>query len=125
MEQYKNSINFEDEVNEAMYDAYYKGFEECKRKVAQAFHLPDLKDIIADELEGTEEGVADAQGDATKVDEMVEPKIDQGPSQEPRLALAAEAIGQTASVRKTVAQAMGKMGAMIDATMEAPKFGGP
>lgn len=31
---YKTSIMFEDEVNEAVCNAYYKGFEECKRKVA-------------------------------------------------------------------------------------------
>lgn len=41
---YKTSMEFEDEVNEAVCNAFYKGFDECKKKVAQAFHLPDLKD---------------------------------------------------------------------------------
>lgn len=32
VEQYKNYIEFEDEVNKTVCDAFYKGFEECKRK---------------------------------------------------------------------------------------------
>lgn len=84
VEQYKNSTDFKDKVNETICDAYYKGFKECKRKVVQAFHLPDLKDIVADELESIEKkGVIDAQGDATKVDKTAKPEIDLEPSQKP------------------------------------------
>lgn len=84
MEQYKNSIDFEDEVNEAISDAYYKDFEECKRKVVQAFHLLDLKDIIVDEPERIEEeGVADARGDTVEADESNELEIDPELFQEP------------------------------------------
>lgn len=46
---YKASVEFEDKVNEVICDAFYKDFDECKRKVAQAFHLLDLKDIITNE----------------------------------------------------------------------------
>lgn len=43
VEQYKNSADFKDEVNKAICDSYHKGFEECKRKVVRAFHLPRLE----------------------------------------------------------------------------------
>lgn len=58
VEQHKNSANFKDEVNKAIYDAYHKDFEEYKRKVMRAFHLPNLKDIIAEEFKEAE-GVVD------------------------------------------------------------------
>lgn len=47
--QYKAFMELKDEVNEVMCDAFYKGFDECKRKIAQSLHLPDLKDIIVNE----------------------------------------------------------------------------
>lgn len=48
---YKALTEFEDEVRDAIYDALFKGFEECKKKMAWLFHLLDLHDIILDELE--------------------------------------------------------------------------
>lgn len=67
MEEYKNSADFEDKVNEVICDAYYKGFEECKRKVVQAFHLPNLNDIKADKPKEAEEGgAAGDQGEGPK-----------------------------------------------------------
>lgn len=67
-------------MNKAICDAYYKGFEECKRKVVQAFHLPDLKDIIVDKPEGIEEkGVTTVQGDTAEADESTEPKVNPAP----------------------------------------------
>lgn len=53
---YKTSVKFENEVSEAVCDAFYKDFDKCKRKVVQTFHLQDLKDIVADELEEVEGG---------------------------------------------------------------------
>lgn len=32
--QYKASTEFEDELSDVIYDAFYKGFKECKMKVA-------------------------------------------------------------------------------------------
>lgn len=76
VEQNKNFANFEDKVNEAIYDTYHKGFKECKRKVMQAFNLPDLKNIVIDEPEGAEkEGVANARGKVVKVSKGTGSKI--------------------------------------------------
>lgn len=55
VDEYKNFVNFKDEVNKAVYNTYHKDFEECKRKVAQAFYLPNLNDIRANEFEGAED----------------------------------------------------------------------
>lgn len=68
---YKASVEFEDEVNEAVCNAFYKGFNNCKRKVAQTFHLPDLKDIIADEPKeaGADTLIGDEPIEITKVTE--------------------------------------------------------
>lgn len=55
--QYKASMEFENEVNEVVCDAFYKGSKKCKRKVIQAFHLSDLRVIIIDEPEEVEGGV--------------------------------------------------------------------
>lgn len=50
----------------------------------RAFHLPDLKDVVADEPKGTEEeGAANARGEATKVGKSIEPKIDPEPPKSP------------------------------------------
>lgn len=38
-------------MSEAIYDAFYKGFDKCKRKMVQAFSLLDLKDIVVNEPE--------------------------------------------------------------------------
>lgn len=81
VEQYKNFTNFKDEVNEAIYNAYHKDFEEYKRKVMQAFHFPDLKDLITNEPEGgEEEGVIDVRGEEVEVSEGTGSKIDTEPS---------------------------------------------
>lgn len=70
-------------MNEAVCDAFYKGFEEYKRKVMQAFHLPDLMDIVADESEEVEEGVdAVARDELVGASEAVEAEADLDP-QEP------------------------------------------
>lgn len=80
MEKYKALAKFEDEVNEVVYDAYYKGFEECKRKVAHAFHLPDLKDIVIDEPEKTgEKGVIIVEGVVVGAIEAAEFEVNPGP----------------------------------------------
>lgn len=39
------------------------------QKVLQAFHLPELKDILADEPKGAKEGVAGGQDEKAEVDE--------------------------------------------------------
>lgn len=46
VKQYKTLMEFEDEVQEVVCEAFIKGFEECKKKMAHFFHLPDLHDII-------------------------------------------------------------------------------
>lgn len=48
---YKALAAFEDEVREAVCDRFIKGFEKCKRKMGQLFHLPDLHDVIPVEPE--------------------------------------------------------------------------
>lgn len=48
---YKASVAFKDEVREVVHDAFIKGFEECKKKMAQLFHFPDLQDVIPIESE--------------------------------------------------------------------------
>lgn len=53
---YKASTKFEEEVWEAICDAFMKGFEECKRKMAQLFHLPDLHDIMPIDLDDDPDG---------------------------------------------------------------------
>lgn len=42
---YKASAKFEDEIREAVCDAFVKGFE-CKRKMVRLFHLPDMHDVV-------------------------------------------------------------------------------
>lgn len=37
---------FEEEVQEAVCNVFMKGFDECKKKIAQLFHLPDLHDVV-------------------------------------------------------------------------------
>lgn len=82
MEWYKISVEFEDEVNETICDAYYKGFKKCKRKLAQAFYHPDLKDIITDEPEKIEEErVTSALGDTTKAIEVAKLEVSLEPPQ--------------------------------------------
>lgn len=36
-------MEFEDKVNKVVCDTFYKEFDECKRKVVEAFHLLDLQ----------------------------------------------------------------------------------
>lgn len=80
---YKAFMEFEDEVNEAVYDAFYKGFDECKKKVALAFHLLNLKDIIVDEPKAMEGGVdIVTQDQPTRAIEVTEPKANPDPPQE-------------------------------------------
>lgn len=54
--QYKASLKFEDKISKVVYNDFYKGFEECKKKVAQAFNILDLDDIIVDEPERAKGG---------------------------------------------------------------------
>lgn len=53
---FKSLEDFKTEVGEAMFDAYLKGFAECKMNVLKAFFGLDLQGIIADaRVEGDEE----------------------------------------------------------------------
>lgn len=56
IKEYKKLVNFEDEVNEATYDAFQKGFAKCKRKVTEALSKLDLDSIVVVEPEPQEEG---------------------------------------------------------------------
>lgn len=49
IENYKKLVKFWDEVGEATYDAFQKGFVECKDKVIKDFPDLDLRSIIAEE----------------------------------------------------------------------------
>lgn len=81
--EYKNSAHFEDEVNEAIYNTYHKGFKKCKRKVAQVFHLPDLSNIEVDEPEEVEEREASGdRGEVAEVDETPGSEVDVMPLME-------------------------------------------
>lgn len=44
-------------MSEAICDAFYKGFEKCKKEVARAFNISNLDDIMADDLEGVRGGI--------------------------------------------------------------------
>lgn len=55
IEEYKRSIDFEDEVGEATGDTFQKGFAECKRKVAEAFLKLKLNSIVLDKPKTEEE----------------------------------------------------------------------
>lgn len=39
-------------MREAVYNTFFKGFEECMKKMAWLFHLLDLHDVVPDESEG-------------------------------------------------------------------------
>lgn len=94
-------------MNEAVYNAYYKGFEECKRKVMLAFHLPNLKDIITDDLEEIKEGkVSIALGDAIEAIKISEFEVDPGPPQAPPSIAFIGASCQMTSIREMVVQVM-------------------
>lgn len=56
VDEYKKSIDFEDEVGEATSDTFWKGFAECRRKVAEAFLQLKLDNIFLDEPKLEEEG---------------------------------------------------------------------
>lgn len=60
-EGYKKSAKFRDEVGEATYDAFLKGFAKCKGKVYQAFLDLDLKSIMDEELEQQEDEEEEAK----------------------------------------------------------------
>lgn len=49
---YKASEVFEDDISETICDAFYKGFDKCKKKVALTFDHLDLHDIVLDNPEG-------------------------------------------------------------------------
>lgn len=67
-------------MNEVVCVAFYKGFEEYKRKVMQAFHLPDLRDIIADEPKEVEGGVdTTTRDEPIKAGEAAEAEADPNP----------------------------------------------
>lgn len=77
---YKVSMGFEDEVNKAVCNAFYKSFNKCKRNVTQAFHHPDLKNIIIDKLEKIERGMdVVAQDEPAEAGVVAEPKTDPDP----------------------------------------------
>lgn len=60
VQEYKKSVDFEQDIVEARTDRYMIDFEDCKDKVARAYLELDLSNILADgaapEKEGDEEG---------------------------------------------------------------------
>lgn len=100
---YKASEEFEDGVNKVIYDAFYKGFDEYKRKVALAFHLLDLKEIITDKLEVVEGDVDTLVRDVpTEIIEVIESEADLDPPQESQATKAIEKSDQLSSVWETI-----------------------
>lgn len=55
VEEFRKLMKFQDEVGEASYDAFQKGFVEYKEKVDEAFPDLDLRSIVAKEPKGLEE----------------------------------------------------------------------
>lgn len=110
---------FKDKVSEAIYDAFFKSFEECKKKVVQLFYLPDLHDIITDEPRDAA-GKVDPST-STDLVEAIEPEVDPSLPQETQVAMAATRPSQSSSVWETVAWVMAKIEAMINTTVEAIK----
>lgn len=68
-------------MREAVYDAFFKDFEEYKKKMAQLFHLSDLHDIIPDEFKGATDGT-DPLTEVSPA-EVIEPEAEPTPPQEP------------------------------------------
>lgn len=89
--------------------------------IAQLFHLPDLHDIILNESEGAINGM-NLPTEVSPV-EVAKPKVGPTSPQEPQGAVATTSSSRSSSVRVIIKQVMAEMGAMIDATMEAIKYG--
>lgn len=96
---YKVSEAFEDDVSEAVCNAFCKGFDECKKKVALTFDHLDLHDIVPDD-----------------------PK-DDGSTPTEQSAKASLAPAALSPQQEIVAQAMAETGAPPNAAMGACECG--
>lgn len=81
VKEYKKSMAFEDEVGEAAFDAYQKGFVEGKRMVMEDFRELNLISIMAIELEQQEE-VEDEEVETKVIEEVTEPGAPRKQSQD-------------------------------------------
>lgn len=109
-------------MREAICDAFFKDFKECKKKMAQLFHLPDLHDIIPNGSEGNA-GKADSLAKAALV-EPTKPEVGLALPQVSQAAATATTLARWSLVREAIEQTMAEVAAMIEAAMEAIKFGG-
>lgn len=120
--QCKTSTEFEDKISEAVCDAFYKGFEKCKKKMAHAFNISNLDDITANEPEGAGGRIdPPVRADPIKAAKL---EANAAPPQASLSIKTTTRPAQPGSVREIIVQVTVEMGVMIDATMKAFKFGG-
>lgn len=111
----------------AVYDAFFKDFEECKKKIVQLFHLLDLHEVIPDELDG-DVGEVDPPAEATPAEpsdpERAKP-IETTPVAPPPVSQAAATTtsARWSSVREAVEQTIAETEVMIEAAMKAIRSG--
>lgn len=122
MEEYKNSTDFKDEVNEAVCDAYHKDFKEYMKKIAQAFHLLDLGEIKIDEPKEIAKG-GPTRGQS-EVDETPRSEATILPHEGLQSDTIIEVVVWPALVQETISQVNAETRAMINATVEAFKSSG-